>query len=286
MTKDYACFYCFAGTSSKLIEKNNLSEEQKTEFTQYLAQLGASEQAYSSPEFLTLLHRKLKQLSGIEELYANEKQESNTKAQELAKQWLPKILHSDHAFDLTLRLAIAGNIMDYGAPTNQDIDKTIDYVLRSDFAINHSPQLFDDIKKAKQILYLGDNAGEIVFDKLFISNMHHANVYYAVRGYPVLNDVTQKDANELAMNEVATIISNGYDAPSTMLDKCSPEFIEIWNNSDIIISKGQGNLEGLLENKTKNIYFLLMVKCKVIAQHLNVTNGEFVVYNQTKLKMC
>jgi len=280
MTKDYACFYCFASAFSKLIEKQNLTEQHKTEFTKFLAQLGANETVYSSPEFSVQLHRKLKQLSGNEDVFAKEKLESNQKAKELAAQWLPKIKLSENSFDLTLRLAIAGNIMDYGAASNFDIEKNIEHVLHSNFAINHSKSLQNNIKNAKQILYLGDNAGEIVFDKLFIENMNHPNVYFAVRGFPVINDVTIKESNELEMNNVAKVISNGYDAPSTLLDKCSNEFQEVWNKSDLIISKGQGNLEGLMGNKTKNIYFLLMVKCDVIAKHLNVKKGDFVVYNQ------
>jgi len=281
MTKDYECFYCFAGAFGKLIEKQNITEQQKTDFTKFMAQLGANETLYSSPEFSVQLHRKLKQISGNEDVYAKEKQDSNQKAKELAQQWLPEIKRSNNPFDLTLRLAIAGNIMDYGAPSNRDIDKTIEYVLKSDFAINQSKSLQNDIKNAKQILYLGDNAGEIVFDKLFIENMQHPNVYFAYRGFPIINDVTYKDVEELKIKEVAKIISNGYDAPSTILEKCSKEFLEIWNNSDLIISKGQGNLEGLMDNKTKNIYFLLMVKCDVIARHLNVKRGDFVAFNQT-----
>jgi len=279
MTKDYACFYCFARAFERLIERHYLTTQQKIEFTQFIAQLGANEELYSSPEFSVLLHRKLKQFSGNEDVYAKEKQESNNKAKELVKNWLPRIKISDNTFDLTLRLAIAGNIMDYGSFKDFDIDKNIEYVLHNDFAIDHSVILQTEIKNAKQILYLGDNAGEIAFDKLFIENMYHPNVYFAYRGYPIINDITIKDVEEFKMNEVAKTISNGYDAPSTILEKCSTEFQEIWSNSDLIISKGQGNLEGLLDEKNKNIYFLLMVKCDVIARHLGVKKGDFVVYN-------
>jgi len=279
MTKDYPCFFCFADSFGKLIEKQNLTEQQKTEFTQYIAQLGANEILYSSPEFSTLLHRKLKQMSGNEDVYAQEKHESNQKAKELVEKLKPQIKNSKNIFDLTLRLAIAGNIMDYGAPTSRDIEKTIEQVLTTNFSIDHSAALQTDINHAKQILYLGDNAGEIVFDKLFIENIAHRNVYFAYRGSPIINDITLKDVEELGMSSIAKIISNGYDAPSTVLDKVSNEFMQIWDDSDLIISKGQGNLEGLIENHNKNIYFLLMVKCDVIAKHLNVKKGDFVVYN-------
>jgi len=276
MTKDYACFFCFSNAFGRLIEKHGLTNGQKTEFTQFIAQLGANETLYSSPEFSVMLHRKLKEFSGNEDVYASEKDESNKKAKEMAAKWLPEKI-SDYPFDLTLRLAIAGNIMDYGAPTNRDIEKNIEYVLKTDFAIDHSKTLQNEIKNAKQILYLGDNAGEIVFDKLFIENINHPNIYFAYRGFPIINDVTIKDVKELEMEKVAKPISNGYDAPSTILEKCSQEFREVWKNSDLIISKGQGNLEGLIDEKNKKIYFLLMIKCDVIAEHLHVKKGDFVV---------
>ncbi len=279
MLKDYYCFYCFANTFCKLIENSNLTLHEKTDFTNYFAQLAENKHKYSSVEFAVELHRKFKQLSGIEDVFAKEKKLSNKKATELVLKLLPKITKTENKFDFLLRLAIAGNIMDYGAPIDRDIEKTIEYVLNSDFAIDHSKKLQKEIKSAKQILYLGDNAGEIVFDKLFINEIKHKNLYYSVRGFPIINDVTEKDANELELNKVAKIISNGYDAPSTIIEKCSSEFLEIWNNSDLIISKGQGNLEGLLNVKDKSIYFLLMVKCDVIARHLRVKKGDFVVCN-------
>ena len=164
MIKDYECFYCFAKSFGKLIESQNLSKSQKAEFSQYLAHLEAQNTEYSTPEFSAKLHRKLEQLSGNKDVYAKEKADSNQKATQLANKWLPKIQSSDNPFDLTLRLAIAGNIMDYGVSDSFDIDKNIEYVLNTEFAIDQSEALQKEIMQAKQILYLGDNAGEIVLD--------------------------------------------------------------------------------------------------------------------------
>jgi uncharacterized protein with ATP-grasp and redox domains len=100
---------------------------------------------------------------------------------------------------------------------------------------------------------------------------------YAVRGAPVINDATLDDATYVGMDIVADVVSNGYDAPSTVLEHCSAEFMEVFNRADVIISKGQGNLEGLLGQTNKAVYFLLMVKCEVIADALGVKKGDFVV---------
>src|SRR5690606_13963972 len=133
------------------------------------------------------------------------------------------------------------------------------------------------IKNAKTILYLGDNCGEIVLDKLFLENINHPNIYFAVREKPVLNDATQKEAKEVGINEFAKIISNGDDTPSTLLHRVSPDFLEIYNAADLIISKGMGNYEGLMFESDPRIFFLLMIKCSVIGESLGVRKGEFVV---------
>jgi len=150
-------------------------------------------------------------------------------------------------------------------------------VLKSDFSINHSYELKEALSNAKTVLYLGDNSGEIVLDKLFIETIMHPNLHFAVRGAPVINDVTIDDARYVGIYKVADVISNGYDAPSTIIDKCSEEFQKHFNDADVIISKGQGNLEGLLHKTHKTVFFLLMVKCDVIAEALGVKKGDFVV---------
>jgi uncharacterized protein with ATP-grasp and redox domains len=188
-----------------------------------------------------------------------------------------QVFQSDNPFDTALRLAIAGNIIDFATGDNFDIQATIEKVLHSDFAIDHSAELKQALSKAKKVLYLGDNSGEIVFDKIFVENIMHPNLYYAVRGAPVINDATMDDAKYVGMDTVADVISNGYDAPSTIVEHCSTEFKEVFNRADVIISKGQGNLEGLWDITDKKIYFLLMVKCDVIADALKVKKGDFVV---------
>ena len=118
--------------------------------------------------------------------------------------------------------------MDYGAAGSFDIQETIEHVLTAKFAIDRTKQLKQGIRQAKSILYLGDNAGEIVFDKLFIEIMRHPNLTYVVRGGVTLNDATLKDAESTGMMSVANVITNGFDAPSTVLEKSSGEFLDYY----------------------------------------------------------
>jgi len=282
ITVDERCKSCFFNTYQRLFEKFNVEMAKRKIFSTFYREIINKHNHLSSPEIQRELNNKFCQIINVDDPFKEEKANSNHIVLELYKEWKPKVLSSANPFDLALRLAIAGNIMDYGANNSFDIHKTINAVLKASFVIDHSKSLKNRVTQAKKILYLADNAGEIVFDKLFIETMMHNHVFYAVKDAPVLNDVTLEDAKEVGMDMVADVISNGFDSPSTVLHKCSKEFLDIYNSADLIISKGQGNFEGLMQQKDSRIFFLLMVKCDVISEMLNVKKGCFIVYNQTQ----
>lgn len=282
MVSDYRCFFCFTRAFGRLIEEENLSRKDKNSFVRDMAFLYMrTDGNFSAPALSAELHEVLRKYSQNPDPYKQVKMESNLLALDMYCDLKNKVLNSDEPFNTAMRLAIAGNIVDYAATNgNFDLKSTIESVLNSDFAINHTQALKESILKANSILYLGDNAGEIVFDKLFIENIMHPHLTFAVRGAPVINDITFEDSDFIGMSEVADVISNGSNAPSTILNRCSAEFQDMFYNADVIISKGQGNLEGLLGKTNKNIFYLLMVKCDVIADALKVKKGDFVVYNE------
>lgn len=281
---DERCKSCFLSTYQCLFEKFNVDIVQSQEFISSYQEIIIKDKHLSTPEIQRELNKEFCRIINASDPFKEEKISSNDIALELYKEWKPKVLSSDDSFDLALRLAIAGNIMDYGANNSFDLHKTIQSVLEASYAIDHSALLKKKIQKAKSILYLGDNAGEIVFDKLFIETMMPNNIIYVVKSDATLNDATIEDAKEVGMDRVVEVVSNGYDAPSTILHKCSKEFLEIYNSADLIISKGQGNLEGLIHENDNRIFFLLMVKCDVISEVLNIKKGSFVVYNQSRRK--
>jgi len=147
--------------------------------------------------------------------------------------------------------------------------------LQQDFALSDFHHFQKHLSKAKTILYIGDNAGESVFDRLLIETMNK-KTFYAVREVPVINDVTKLDALESGLDQVSEIISSGSHAPGTMLNGCSSKFNELFKKADMVISKGQGNYEGLSDER-RSIFFLLKAKCPVIAQHLGVTENDIVL---------
>ncbi|HCC86466.1 MAG TPA: hypothetical protein DEQ06_07800 [Porphyromonadaceae bacterium] len=274
---DYRCYFCFARTFERLIEKLSLSAiEKKKLAAEMFALFQSGDDGFSVPVLSRELYKLYSERSGIADPYKKIKFESNNQILNRYETLRRRIDCSDDPFETALRLAIAGNIIDYGVFDSFDLEQTIEKVMNSEFAINHVAQLKQRLFEAKTVLYIGDNAGEIVFDKLFIETFRHPNIWYAVRGSPAINDVTRRDAAQVRMEEVARVIDNGYDAPSTMPEKCSPAFQQLYNEADLVISKGQGNLEGLINVSRGNIFFLLMVKCDVIADRLGVPKSSFV----------
>lgn len=284
MATDYRCFFCFNRAVERFLQKEKLHLEKASELTHDMIRLYLENQAkYLTPQFARELHAKLKQYTNNPDPYQADKQQSNDLILNQYQKFKTLVESSPDSFDTALRLAIAGNIIDAAVSETYQLDKTISLVLESEFSIDHSNQLQSALKKAKTVLYLGDNNGEIVLDKLLIETINHPNLIYAVKDQPIINDVTLPDATYVGMNQVAPVISNGYDAPSTILEHCSDEFLSVFNQADVIISKGQGNLEGLWESSNKNIFFLLMVKCDVIAEKLGVEKGNFVVTRNLRL---
>jgi hypothetical protein len=285
MLLDERCESCFINTYNKLLAKHHATVDQRVVFDSYLREVLSDTKELTTPEVQRLLQHRLEDLLGMNDFYAQEKWQSNEVALALYPLWKRNVERASDPFDLALRLAIAGNIMDYGANHTFDIEETIHEVVSKPFDIDHSRHLKERLAKASSVLYLGDNAGEIVFDRLFLETIQHPNVTFVVRGGPTINDVTLEDAQMVGMEHVAKVISNGYDVPSTVLERSDQAFQRLFNDADLIISKGQGNLEGLYALHDERIFFLLMTKCDVIARLIGAAKGNCVVFNEKYAKI-
>jgi damage-control phosphatase, subfamily I len=276
---NYECLICQVKSLQQRLEKYEISEDKRDHVvSEMLKKIAATDLEHSySPEITRNILARLREYSTVEDPYRKEKQEGNRLMLERYDEFREMVRKSGNPFDTALRLAIAGNIIDFGPTNHFDVEGTIEKVLNSTFAIDHSQQLENEIKKARTILYLGDNCGEIVLDKLFLETINHPDVWFAVREKPVLNDATEKEAREVEIQHVAKIISNGDDAPSTLLYRVSPEFKKNYQKADLIISKGMGNYEGLMFETDPRLFFLLMIKCPVIGRKIGAEKGEFVV---------
>lgn len=229
----------------------------------------------SPPETGRLIYRMVGEITGNADPFRELKRESTQQTLALYPSLKRTIDESNDSLLTAIRIAIAGNVIDFGPSATFDIDTAIRESLEEDFAICDYSAFKNYLAKAKQILYIGDNAGETVFDRLLIEQMNKP-VIYVVRETPVINDATAEDAVQAGLDQVATIVSSGTDAPGTILSTCSPEFRQILDRSEFIIAKGQGNYEGL-SDESHLIFFLLMVKCQIIADDIGVAKGDIVL---------
>jgi len=276
---DQRCIECLERSTLRLINKYKLTGEAELQFNEWYRHWLANS-GHSIVELQQHINRKLSAITGIGDLYHDEKMESNRQALQLYAKWKPRVEASGDPLLLALKLAVAGNVIDYGAQDTFDLEATIQKVIETPFAIDHSALLRKQLAHSRRILYLADNAGEIVFDRLLIETINHPNIALVVRGGPVLNDATKDDAMEAGIERVAEIIDSGLAIPSTMIDESSDELKSHFREADLILSKGQGNLEGLISLQDSRIFFLLMAKCDVMAEKLGIAKGSFVVMNQ------
>ena len=208
--------------------------------------------------------------------YKEHKKEFNKICMDFSREIKSIIDNSTDKFDTSLRVCLAGNSIDVmqGKKISGEIIKnSITMALNQVPNLKNIKRLEQEIIMANKILFLGDNTGEIVFDKIFIELLNKnydkvGKITYVVRGGVTLNDSTMEDALIVKMNEVARVITTGIDIPFSYLPLCSEGFRKAYNNSDLIISKGQGNLEALMY-EDKNIFFLLKIKCSLIAKLIN-----------------
>jgi uncharacterized protein with ATP-grasp and redox domains len=244
-----------------------------------LVEAAAFKMDLSPPEMAQTIHRIIREESGSLDPYASIKAHSNAVALRLLEEAQPLVDGAADPFAMAVRFSIAGNIMDFALTSKMDdldlvsLEKKALHKTLDDVAVETLRQA---VLKAESILVLGDNAGEIVFDRLLVEQMGHAEVAYAVKGSPVINDATREDARVAGMDQLAEIIDTGNDAPGILLNQCAAPFLEWFNRADLVIAKGQANYE-TLSRASRPLFFLTQVKCPVIGRDLNQSVGSWVV---------
>lgn len=243
----------------------------------YLSETGFSE---PPPVIAQKIHRRIKEISGIDDPYFEVKDRFNSMAVLMLGTLTERIEHSPEPLLNAVKLSIAGNIIDCGAKSGLSEFEVRNLISDSftETVKGHVDQFLQASSEAEKIMFIADNAGEIVFDRPLIEMLGAGRVTLAVRGFPVINDATIRDARAAGLDRIVRVIENGSDAPGTILEECSDEFKKCYDQSDLIIAKGQGNYETLCDEK-KQIFFLLKVKCHIIADHTGFPAGTHLVVN-------
>ncbi|MEJ2703619.1 MAG: ARMT1-like domain-containing protein [Sedimentisphaerales bacterium] len=237
--------------------------------------LGEVSLASTPPETGRLIYQLVGRVTGNHDPFQQLKRESTERALALYPVMKKTIEEADDGLLTAIRIAIAGNVIDLGPSATFDIEAELQDVMKREFAIRDYMAFKRHLADSEQVLFIGDNAGETVFDRLLIEHMNKPTVY-VVRERPIINDATYDDAVRAGLESVATIMSSGTDAPGTVISTCSPEFRKILDQSDFVVAKGQGNYEAL-SNYPRPIFFLLKAKCRIIADAIGVSQGDIIL---------
>lgn len=228
-----------------------------------------------SPELALAMHDTVKTHTKKNDPYDIIKEndiKTSLKIYPMLKSFLDK---NNNSLYNALKISATGNIIDSAVYNDLDIESCVENELNKDFGICDIEIFMEKLKDAKTLLIIGDNSGETVFDKVLIEYLSPLKVTYAVRSAPIINDATIEDAKKSGLDECSTIISTGCNAPGAVLKRCNKEFLDIFNSSDIVISKGQGNYEALSDCE-REVFFMLNAKCPVVSNKIGVDLYSYV----------
>ncbi len=273
------CVPCFIrqalGASRLVSADNSIHEQMLRDILYYTSKMDFSQPAPVTGQYI---HRRLRSISESEDPYEQMKKTQNDMAKRLLDEMREKIDSAADHMMMALKLSIAGNVIDVA--TNGEVEESaLRNIISKAIAeplIGELGSFLRSLSEAQRILFIADNAGEIVFDRLLIEKIGPERVTVAVRGLPVINDATIDDARAAGLNEIVQIVDTGSDLPGIIVEDSAAAFRKCFHNADLIIAKGQGNYETLSDHSEK-IYFLLRVKCHVIAEDIGIPLGAHVV---------
>ncbi len=286
MKISYECGACFLRQSREAMDLSTDDEDLKMELMNDIFKFLSKtfKKGTNSNKTGSYIHNLIKEKTGCNDPYINEKKLGN----EIALRYLPiaqKILDEDDCLENRVKIAIVGNILDFGAFTlDDDIESFIKDSLKKDLAIKDIEKFEDALKKYDNVLYLVDNTGEIVFDKILLSKIkeYGVKITIAVKSYPILNDACMEDAVNAGLDEFGEIVEIGCGTVGYVDSEISDEFRKIFDSHEFIISKGMGNYEGLTEIdlSDKEVFFLLCAKCTTISKDIGVNLHDMLLLNR------
>lgn len=277
------CIPCFLHQSLEAARMAT-SDEQKHEevMKEVMKYLQSIDFSRSPPEISQKVHHIIRTITANCDPYKKVKQEANG----LAKKQYVTLKHmvdqSEDPLLMAVKLAIIGNVIDFGTMNRMNVEDMIENIAHKPFIDTDYNQFKNQVLKTKSIVFLADNTGEVFFDRLLLEQLHDGNrhITYVVKQYPIINDATKKDALYAGIDAYADIIAGDkdatYSAPGLVPSNISKELNHLLENADLVISKGQGNYESL-SDFDRDIFFLLMVKCPLVAHNIGIDKGTMVL---------
>ncbi len=281
MTIQHECIGCIAAQSRRVCDAIHADDALRSKITSYVdGALRNADFTQSPPLVAAPLYEEMARIADKEDLYDLQKAHAAAQAREYLPYLRDRIERSDDPLLALLKTAVVGNVIDLASEVRFDLHEAIASVFDTPFALDDSRKLRDALGHAKTLLYIGDNTGEHIFDALAIEFLRalypELSVAYMVRGNPIINDVTMKEALAEGMDKLCTVLDSGVPTPGFVYDLATPEAQQAFDDADLIIAKGMGNYECMTPRRRGGICFLLKVKCSVVAASLNRKIGDLV----------
>ncbi|WP_304545468.1 damage-control phosphatase ARMT1 family protein [Sulfurimonas microaerophilic] len=281
MKIDEACVGCIVNQSFKVANSINADKTLSNKLTSTVEKMSENfsfEQ--TPPEIAADVYEKMAQIANKFDLYDEVKEHSTQKAISFIPLLKERLFQSENKLLTATKIAVAGNVIDLAAEVEFDLHEELENIFHIDFAHDDFESFAKEVHKAKNILVIGDNVGEHIFDHLFIQTLQELypkkELSYMVRGNPIINDVTMKEAKEAGFDTLCNLVDSGVNTPGFMYERASQEAKKLFDNVDLVISKGMGNYECMSPAKRENICFLLKVKCNVVASSLGKEVGDII----------
>lgn len=276
------CVRCIVGQIDKATKLLNIEKNLSKEIIEEVEKRSQNFDFNEVPPFVAKdVYEYLAEEIGTEDPLENLKQESIKKALTYVPLVEEKIQNSKDKLFTAIKTAVAGNVIDFATTKEFCLDEEINSIFQTDFAINDYKTFKKELEKTNCLIILADNAGENVFDKVLIKTLKdlypNVKIYYATRGKAIINDISVKEAIQIGIDEYCEVISTGVDTPGLHKKRASKEFLELFDKTPLVLSKGMGNFECLEEHKDKKIFFLFKVKCDVVANKISRTVGEIIL---------
>jgi len=233
------------------------------------------------PFFSGKIYEAVSGITGNNDPYKKLRKEQNHLILDNGPLFRGRIRESEDPLFTSLFYTLIGNIIDYGGVEIFDTDRVFGEISEHEITVNDYPRFRQELGTAESLLIISDNAGEAVFDLFFMEQLKKSfpglKIVYGVRSGPAINDVIREDAEYIGIGEYAEIVETGSTYAGTMIQYADPGFVKIYNDADIVISKGQGNFETLDTETGKDIFFVFKVKCRIVAEYTALPLNSLVL---------
>jgi uncharacterized protein with ATP-grasp and redox domains len=281
MKIDNACVECIINQSRRVTEAIRADEALSRRMVDHVEKLGRSfDFTQSPPEVASYVYEQMAEMARMEDLYGELKAHATEKAKSFLPQLHKEIASSSDKLLTAIKIAVAGNVIDLASEVTFDLNQEMAKIFETNFAHDDVDKLAKALEKASTLLYIGDNVGEHIFDYLCIETLQQLypelEVYYMVRGNPIINDVTMAEAKEAGFDKLCHLVDSGVNTPGFAYERANEASRKLFDEADLVITKGMGNYECLSPSPRPNLCYLLKIKCSVVAASLEQNIGDIV----------